>query len=202
MKIRTGFVSNSSSTSFTIAFVPEKNNLNLKTLDFLLSRNGNYISPVKLDMFRDTVGNRRKVLKEELKVLQEDRIWLQNRIDKLVECSQIPAVKAIFDALDNDYKHKNNPVKTIVESARYLRPNPKDPWNDTVARHIQNDKSAVKEIDKNIDEIKKQLELIKKLPKNTVIAKWKKDNMDDLLKDLVDMLEKDGRVVVLEKLVG
>src|SRR5271157_4504870 len=38
MKIRDGFVSNSSSTSFMVAFVPEDGDLNLKTFQFLLGQ--------------------------------------------------------------------------------------------------------------------------------------------------------------------
>jgi hypothetical protein len=192
MKYRQMFVSNSSSTSFIVAFVPEENNINLKTFDFLLGANGNKIPP-SLDVFRSTVIDRRDELKEELIAKKRDAKWLAQRISDLLECFEIPAIQLLMTELNKHHK-------CTKETLRYKRRD-KTPWKDEIIDRIQDYNVMLEEINADIVEAKSQLKLIENLSDETVIAKWTSDNYFGyhVLSDLLDMLQIDGRVKVLEK---
>lgn len=193
MKYRKGFVSNSSSTSFMVAFVPEESNLNLKTLDFLLTTDS--YGPINLKVFRATVKSRCEDLNKELTTITRDKEWLNKHITMLVECMGIEGVQMLMSELE---KHKNE--VTDSEVIRWKRRD-KRPWNDVILDHIGSYKNNIKDIDNKIESINKQLKLIAHLPPETVIAKWEEDaHGKTMLNDLVSMLETDGRVVILEKI--
>ena len=193
MKIRMGFVSNSSSTSFTVAFVPEETNLNLKTFEFLLGAHGN-TTPVNLKVFKDTAESRRIALGEELKTIERDKTWLQDRIDKLIECSQIPAIQLLMNELDAPYKLDGDLI-------RYRRrQDKKEKWSDSIISRVSEYQNLIRNIDLRMVEITKQLALIKDLPGETMIARWEDVNgAQHMLSDLLKMLESDGRVIILEE---
>lgn len=196
MKIRHGFVSNSSSTSYVVVFVPEPSNLNLKTFDFLLKVRGNRIDQADLKIYRDTVASRREALEKEIKTAERDIAWIKNKVGNLIECSQIPAVQLLMDELDS--YNQNIDAESIRHIRRYSK---KEKWSESIKNRIESYNKAAKELDDRIVESNNQLNMIKDLPADSVIAAWDEDlgGPGRMLSELLNELEPDGRVIVLKK---
>ena len=190
MKIREGFVSNSSSTCYLVAFVPEENDLNLKTFDFLLSK----IDNKNIKLARTTVECRKETVGEEIKNLQECKQWIDGYVCILKECAKDNKSKIIFNEL-NDYwgsKHK-------VEFHSYKYGKECLNIQDTLTSKIKHYEEDLMKLEKEITALNGQLEKIKDLPDETVIASWEEDHWEGFFCGLVDMLVADGRVKILEK---
>jgi hypothetical protein len=202
MKIRKGFISNSSSTSFMVCFKPEPKDLSLKTFEFLLRKNGCNVQPLQLEVFRDTVKERKENLLKEQKALLKDQKFLEDKIAKYSKFRQDTKLMQKLDEIDT--------MIDDVEGVRYSR---------TIARINKNKKkedryfvnkfsksfntitNQVEKIKEKLDKINTQYSLIKDLPDISVVAKWEEDsNFSSLLKDFVDEFEADGRIIVLEKI--
>lgn len=198
MKVRQGFVSNSSSTSYTVAFTPEKDNLNLKTFEFLLGEHGSrYSLSEKLETYKSTVADRKELLNTEIKTCQRDKAWLEEYVEKLIECAEIPAINLLMSELENSF-HKQK--GELADNIRFMRRDRnKDKWEDTIKDHIHNYKEAISRLNRDIADINGQLKLIEDLSDDTVIARWKQDAGSSLLTNLLDMLIKDKRVIILER---
>jgi chaperonin cofactor prefoldin len=175
-----------------VAFVPEKDDLNLKTLDFLLS--GQYLGgSISLKVFRATVKERREELDKELTTIKRDREWLKDRISMLVECIGIPGIQLLMDEIERHESEVDD-----LDGIRWKRRG-KRPWKDVVLEHIQSYNGSLKKIDEQIKRINEQLRLISGLPQETVVARWEQSNGESMLSKLVTFLKEDSRVVVLEE---
>ena len=194
MKYRRGFVSNSSSTSFIVAFVPEENNLNLKTLDFLVTNMSSQYG-IDLEVFRSTVKERRDTLTAELKTIMRDKEWLKDYVDKLSECALIPGIQLLMHELDES---EDDVRKT--GHIRYLR-RAKRPWENIIIDHIHAYKGGIEDINRKIKEINQQLNLISNLSEESIVAAWKQSNGQTVLSNLVNILQEDGRIIVLERII-
>jgi len=108
MKTRKGFVSNSSTTSFMVCFKPEPKDLSFKTFEFILKRITNTAHSSQLEIFRDTVKNRKEDLLKEQKVLLKDEKFLKEKLAKISKyrfdtklMQKLDEIETICDDLDS-----------------------------------------------------------------------------------------------------
>ena len=199
MKIRNGFVSNSSSSSFLVAFVPEESNLNLKTFDFLLgTKVGNHTYQTDLEVFKETVKERKEKLIIEIENCEKDMMWLKEHVKTLKKISKNEKASQLMDELfysANDSKHDKNALRWKREQSENQKS-----WKERVISEISSYNYDMQKLQNDIDCANKQLGLIKDLFDESVVAGWKEDqHHHSYLSELMDELVKDNRVTIIEK---
>ena len=193
MKIRQGFVSNSSSSSFLVAFVPEEGNLNLKTFEFLLTK----MDGDKVKMHKSTVIGAKQTVGQELLNYRAAREWIVGYLALLNKCMNNKEARLLVNEL-NTY----NATKETTRVIKY-KIGAKEVYDDSVLTdHINSYEQDLLRLNKEIASCEDILQKIDTLPDDMLVAKWEEDNWSDgLFGNLIEMLVEDGRVIILQKTI-
>jgi predicted nucleic acid-binding Zn-ribbon protein len=154
------------------------------------------LTPIKLNVFRDTVKDRKIDLLKEQKSLSKDLKFLEESILKFEKYLQDKKLMKQLSEIDSV-------LETLEENeVRYSREIRKfGHYQNKVQKNIEHQKYQITKTKEKIDKVNKQYDLIKNIPDTSIVAKWEEDaNCGSFLKDFVNEFEKDGRVVVLEKI--
>jgi hypothetical protein len=190
MKTRQGFVSNSSSSSYIIAFDNEPGDLAAKTFQYVVGTKGK-----ELWDNRSSVAQMRELLTEELKELVKDRNWLSKRIafyNQYVSSDTIVQIFREMQELDTQFF-------SSVNQTRFRRQESKISQGRNPIQTLVKDLSY--ELNKIIErecEIADQVRLLEKLPDDLVIVKCEVVDGDFYLKDLIANLKDSNRITIVE----
>jgi hypothetical protein len=192
MKLRDGFVSNSSSTSFFVAFVPEADNLNIKTFEFLLSK----MDGDKVDLHKQDVKSARDTIQQDLTNYIAARDWLSGYLHILRNCMANREATVLL----NEFKGYMS-TRPMIEVRDRYKLGMKEVYDGTIiADHVERYEHELRMLDMEIVGCEEMLSKLAPLPDDMMVCKWKEDNWTSgLFGDLVTMLVKDGRIVVLER---
>ena len=201
MKTRNSFVSNSSTTSFMVCFKPEPKDLSLKTFDFILRGNGSNAYPLNLEVFKDTVKDRKENLLREQKALNKDLVFLADRITKLSKYQQDTKLMQKLEEIDTELTENN--IRFSREIAKINKKKEEKFFVNKLSKNFHTMINQIEKIKEKLNEISKQYDLIKDFPDTSIIAKWKEDaNSSSFLKQFVDEFESDKRIIVLQKITN
>ena len=187
---RNGFVSNSSSTSFLVAFKPEEGNLNLQTFDFLLSK----IDQKSIDFHKDTVKCHREKIQEEIAENKKAMESLRNYLCILRHCLEDKKANVLVNEL---LKYWEENEKERIKYYRYDDANTLAP--NTLKDKVRWYENDIKDIDKQVEKLENDINLLKDLSEESIVCGWTEDISDDVFNNLMKLLVKDGRVIILKK---
>ena len=192
MKVRQGFVSNSSSTSFLVAFVPEEDNLNLKTFDYLLSA----MNTEKMSLLRQTAKQARDSINDKLINYREVYTWLEGYLCILKHCATNKEAKVLLNELG---QHLKVEPERRLSSYQYGS----KCYGDELDNHIMTREGDRVRLSNKIAKEEAMLAKLDGLADDAVVAGFTEDlnfgNNVNVLGGLMDLLVEDSRVVVLEK---
>lgn len=195
MKIRQGFVSNSSSSSFIILVDNKKPDGYFSIVDILkLISRQYYVSSIegnKIDFVEKKGGDSKywsiKTILEFLNDYEYDILLL---LDFKKECEEkINAKKLVLDKDDETFKMIFN------INAKYYENLTVEGMRENFKNDIENLEYKLKDNQKKIDEMNKNFEVVKKFEgKDYSIIKFKVDNWD--IEKIVDLLKKSNAKII------
>jgi len=193
MKMRNGFVSNSSSSSFIIAIrKQEKNNINnIKLIEFLSKHTE------KRPLWKDelAVSAREEILNSELQEMSNDLIFL---IKEKAIWSKL-AKNRNFDKFLGKVKERINKINNY-ESVRNLRFMEENAFEHKVCKTVLNKIIYfIKEITKEMIKIEKILAKLKRLDDNWLTFSFEEDSNwgNKVVSSIVRDLEKQKKAIIL-----
>jgi len=191
MKTRTGFVSNSSTTSFTVAVLKDLDgsDVNAKIFDCITKSLAGKHESFK----RTTCELERSDLLEEQKKLTRDLNFGDDILTRLRGILQDPtlvaSVQDTIQFLKGVWNHRSiRDARTPYRSS------------NAVEESISDVESQLKIARRNLQDVNRKLDLIKDIDDDTVIVRWEEDaGFGGLLRESTLMLEKNGVIRVLER---
>jgi len=192
MKTRSGFVSNSSTTSFTVAVLKDLDgsDVNAKIFDCITKSLAGKHETFK----RTSCGLERADLLGEQKKLTRDLNFGDDVLTKLHGILKCPVLVASVQDTIQFLKNDWGSAKSLREARTPYRS------SNVVEDAISEVESQLRTAQRNLQEVNRKLDLIKDLDDDTVIVRWEEDaGFGGLLRDSTVRLEKNGVIRVLER---
>jgi hypothetical protein len=188
MKTRTGFVSNSSSTSFTVHLRQDAKGVNTRAFDLVTQILGAQYGKIK----RVEVGEERKTLLEEQKVLIRNLNFIQDQKARLTEISKDIKIVEIVEELW--------PILNNTGALQYIRQKSKKHSENIIQDTLSNLSYREKEESEKLKFVTSKLKILIGIPDSDFLVQWEEDDMCRPLSDAVPLLIEEGVVTVLEKI--
>lgn len=196
MKTRNGFISNSSSTSFIIAFNNDDMDENRKQFELLaefICGEGSLnkiFSEKDLYAFRCTAGDRVEALQEEVKTVEQTREVLKKIVGDIEEKIKDPNVLAVVNECLQCFSD--------LFRLRYMRVMEKEEVSSTVHEKLGWLNRDVASYNEKISELSKDILMLNKLKGDTKIYGFEVDHMSRI-RELVQKMEEKGMLTVIKK---
>jgi hypothetical protein len=209
MKIRSGFVSNSSSTCFLLAAkIPEKTESPswFDVLDFLVDHCG---GPDNLKVFSTTALEQIERWKKEINELEEDKKWC---LEELKIYEDMEAAKIALPLLGRliKFEHQRQYIKNyghepdeeqIKQEIRCYRKYGQETADETLHYAKRRKNFDIAKIEQNILKLSEKIKKAKPYTdKCWKLIGFEEDNFSGFIKKAVEKLDEDGNIVILEKI--
>jgi len=202
MKIRTGFVSNSSSSSFIICVKEDATGAEIKMLDFMTT-----FMDKSHGVKREDVGEYKERLQNEIEDLNKDNVYSQKELEELTILLEDPLLIIAFNKLEvalQSMGKNGSDFKELVRRERYMYfCNIEDGEVFEPSNLLRNlHRKLEYSISRNTREIKdlsRRLAKIKDLPKSKKLISFEADNMEDSLLNSINNLEEQNMITIIER---
>jgi hypothetical protein len=205
MKIRNGFVSNSSSSSFLICLRKDTEGKNEEIFKYVLE----LASTCNQKIASKTVGEERKQLQEEVKKLKRDLTFQEKRNAVLKEYAGDKAFRKKLQALDEALSLVDSSihwkVKDMVRTAREVKADKE--WKawyedmDPVGEALDRSQHAVDDIAPEILRIEEKLKKMEEFEDDQVMYSFEEDHsFGSGIKRAVLKMVEDGKAVMVERI--
>ena len=206
MKTRTGFVSNSSTTSFLLAVKKPTDELHydyLKGIEFIIEHVG--FKKDDLDFFCCAPSEKAQEIKEEIEELEADRKYCEDQIQELKEL--IEKSSELSGLLDQFLSLSSKPKYALTkdEQGRKWEVRSEREYvscRSTVKFEIESKNTHIIWLSKKIDELKGALKNLEGYDDSFVMVGFKCDRMSDYgLESMVQWLLNNGKADLVEKAI-
>ena len=191
MKTRTGFVSNSSTTSFTVVLHPHGESLTYKLFDLVTAVFGK-----SAEMTRTEVGELRQDLLRDQKDLHRDINFIEDALVQLASYRQDPklvaAVKEVLDFQDGIIRARQARHERLHQPQRA-----RDTWVQQTQRDLEH---SLREAKRDLQLAEGKLGKLNGVPDSALVITWKESHhASGLLGEALPKLIDEGLLTILEK---
>lgn len=183
MKIRNGFVSNSSSSSFVVVLRPDAAGAN-ELFDFFRTLAGTQVK-----IHESTVSRHTANLRSSKERLMKDMEWVEDRIKKLKRYEADAGVSRAVDLVVQVLSDTKD-VQAIRMTQQFD--------SELIERAIKSAEYKKERTGKEIKKIEEKLAKYQGLAPETKVLEWNEDLMFGLFKDVVAKMEAANKLVIIE----
>jgi hypothetical protein len=205
MKIRIGFVSNSSSSSFVVVLKKDAEGQNTDIFKYVLE----LAALVKTQIKNRPVGDYRDELEKELKLLKKDAAFQAKRVEVLKKYAEDKKFCEKMKLLDEELSLISDNIHwTVRDSIRSRRDSKKyesqDEWykaRNVVSTALDRSTSALKSLEGKIPDIEAKLKALVSLTDDQIVYSFEEDyGSSSGIKQAVLKMVEDEKVVVVERI--
>jgi hypothetical protein len=183
MKTRHGFVSNSSSTSFTVLLKRDAAGVNYRVFDLVTQ-----ILSKSSAITRTTVLEERQRLLEEQKRLTRDQNYVEDTLAAVAGFAKDPKLTAAVQV-----------ALRLQADISWARRSRKENWLKDTTERLKHDLEKLK---RDLQAVKQQLDQLAEVEDDLAIVRWNESHMCNPLTSSAKMLEAEGLITILERRVG
>ena len=202
MKIRQGFVSNSSSSSFLAYIKDDATGTAVRMFDFMttLLDSSHGVEKTEISQYRENINN-------ELENLKKDTIFAQKEANEVAKLLDDPLLVAALEKLELAF-YSMGPqgctFEDVVRRERRMTEDDDDDWGDLEPRNIlytlhKKLQMQIVSNKRKKEENSIKLDNIKNLPNTTKLISFTVNHMEDELFNNIKKLEKQGMLVIIER---